>query len=193
MIWEIGQIRRNYIYWIDEIYMTPASVPAMTREFRNKYPAHQNDVWIYGDSTGLGRDPQTAQSDYELILLEMKGYPVPVEMKVPVSNPKPKDRNNAVNRKMKGADGQIGMYLHPTKCPNLKKDLTECVLNANQSDVHQVRKLTDPYHERSHASSCVGYLIQREWPVIDEEMEEILRKKRRRPQRRVYRSVLGSV
>jgi hypothetical protein len=52
----------------------------MVERFREVYPRHEREVWIYGDATGRGRPAQTGLSDYSVILQGMKTYPTPTRL-----------------------------------------------------------------------------------------------------------------
>jgi len=188
-IWEVIQIVRGLPCIIDEIRLAPASIEAMVREFRNKYPAHQGELWIYGDSTGHGRNPQTGRSDYDLVRLYFRGYPATLIWKVPVENPRVKDRVNAVNLKMRGVEGQVGMLVNPEKCPELIKDFKEVIIKNGQ--IVKVKDRKDPYYNRTHASDALGYFVAREWPVIKEVLRNSATSHRRPPRR--YGHVLGQL
>jgi len=166
----------------------------MVRLFRKKYPNPTAPIWMYGDATGRGRDVQTGQTDYDLIESEMRGYPVSIEMKVPLNNPFIKDRLNALNRRLKGPEGEIGLFVDPDKCPNLVMDFMQCVLDKKQAGLHKVRDTNDPYHERSHALDDISYLCNSEWPISDESWErEYAEARKKRPKERTYGRILGAI
>lgn len=189
MVWEIAQVIKGSVYFVDEIRMAPADIPSVVNEFRNRYPAHKAEIWVYGDATGHSRTSQTAQSDYDLVRLAFRGYPSPLVMKVPPSNPPVKDRLASVNYKLRSADGLVGIKINPVKCPELVKDMVEVVLRPDGRDVHQTWNRTDPYHERTHASSAAGYLIHREFPTLS----EVYRHHERPRQPRKYGQLLGKI
>jgi hypothetical protein len=187
-LWEVAQIVRGLVCFIDEIRISPASIEDMVREFRNRYPAHQGELWIYGDATGNGRSPQTKKSCYDLVRLYLRGYPATQVWKVPAINPPVIDRVNAFNLKMRGVDGMVGVLIDPDKCPELVRDLKEVVIAKGQ--IVKTKKREDPYFYRTHASDSGGYLIFREWPVIKALMAST--PKRRAAERR-YKQVLGAM
>lgn len=187
-VWEVAQIVRGLVCFIDEIRLSPASIEEMVREFRNKFPAHQGELWIYGDATGNGRNPQTGKSCYDLVRLYLRGYPASQVWKVPVVNPQVIDRINAFNLKMRGVDGQVGILIDPDKCPELTRDLKEVVIRGGK--IIKVKKREDPYFYRTHASDSASYLIFREWPVVRALMAAT--PKRQAADRR-YQRVLGAM
>lgn len=176
MIWLVGQIVKGKPRIIAQVKRAPTSIEEMVREFRNMYPAHPADLVIYGDATGNARTAQTARSDYDLLRLAFRGYSGDLVMKVPASNPFIKDRLNAVNRMLKGADGLPGIEIDDEACPDLVRDLEEVVLVEKKTssgqagiDILKSHDPEDPYHERTHASDGLGYFIHREWPVALEQ------------------------
>jgi hypothetical protein len=178
MVWEVAQIHKGKPRWINEVRLAPASIDEMVREFRNLYPAHPGELWIYGDATGKGRTAQTGKSDYDLMRLAFQGYGAPLVFKVPQANPLVRDRLNAVNRMLRSVDGLPGLEIDPERCPELVRDLEECVLRDDGKDLLKVYDSADPYHERTHASDDVGYFIWREWPVSAEAQRRMLSKPR---------------
>lgn len=191
-VFEICQIKNGYLLVIDEVCLSPASIPEMVNEFRNRYPAHIAGINIYGDSNGLTRSVQTQKSEYDLMKLHFRGYPGAITIKVPRNPPRPKDRINALNNKLKGYEDRPMMFIS-SQCPELIADLTEVVLNKSGNDV--LKKYSDDgtgYNNRTHASDAVGYLAYREWPLNTEAIKEKLRKnKPRKPIK--YGKLAGSI
>lgn len=149
-----------------ELIIDEGSVSEMGRLFRNEYPSHRAEVWIYGDSTGKSRDAQTAKSDYQLLMNELRGYPVPLKLKVPDSNPRVPDRVNAVNRACKDEHGEIGVEVDPS-CEELIADL-EGVLRDPKGGIKKTFNKSDPYVRRTHTSDAFGYWVVYEQPVTSE-------------------------
>jgi hypothetical protein len=169
-IFEVCQIRGGNLYVIDEIVLSPGSVPDMVTEFRNLYPDHPAEVHIYGDSNGLRRTAQTEKSDYDLIQIHMQGYSSRTVIKVPRKSPSSRSRINALNNRLKGPEGAQRIFID-SSCTELIQDLNQVVLRADGKDVLKIYKPGDPYAARTHASDALGYLIHREWPVAAEALK----------------------
>ncbi len=188
MIWEVAQIVGDLVCFINEIKISSnASIDEMVRLFRNLYPAHLGELWIFGDGTGNGRNPQTGRSHYDLVRLHFRGYSGQLVWKVPINNPPQVDRVNAFNLKLRGVDGRVGILIDPDKCPELVKDLKEVKLKDGR--IVKIKNRNDPYFYRTHASDSAGYLVWREWPV----MGELLKRTPARRQPRQYNRVLGAL
>jgi hypothetical protein len=188
MLWEVAQICQGLICFINELKIASnASIDGMVRLFRNLYPAHQGELWIFGDATGNGKSPQTGKTCYDLFRLHMRGYPAEQVWKVPFSNPPVIDRVNAFNLKLRGVDGQVGILIDPDKCPELVKDCKEVKLRDGK--IVKIKNRNDPYFYRTHASDSASYLVWREFPVLG----ELLKKTSRRRLPRAYQHVLGEM
>jgi hypothetical protein len=186
MVWEVAQISpRGLVCFIDEIKLAPTSIEAMVREFRNRYPAHQGELWIYGDGTGQWRHPQTGKSSYDVLRLYLRGYSAAVVMKVPINNPYQADRVTAFNLKLRGTEGQVGILVDPDKCPELIKDFQEVMFK--EGKIVKVNDRDNPYFNRTHASDSAGYLISREWPTA----KEVFKSTQQKRKTRVYKHLLG--
>lgn len=156
-IWVIGQYIDNIWYFFDEIAMDECKIPDMVEEFRRRYPTHGAKLYIYGDQTGTNRSVQTGKSTYYLISEGLKGYPVPVEIKLPERNPPVVDRLNAVNRKMSGSNGQVGVVFGPY-CEESIADCEE-VLRDPKGGIKKTHHMESPYARRTHAMDAIGYAI----------------------------------
>jgi hypothetical protein len=185
MVWEVSQQVGDIICFIDEIKISPAQIKDMVTEFRNRYPAHPGELWIYGDATGNKRTSQTATSDYDLIRLYFRGYPSPRVFKISSVNPAVKDRINAVNLRLRAVDGQPGVLIDESKCPELIRDFKEVAIK--DAKIVKTSKKEDPYFWRTHASDAAGYHIFREFPVVSQVYEHA--RKKRKPLK--YKRLLG--
>lgn len=149
-----------------ELILEPGSVSEMGRLFRDEYPSHRAEIWVFGDSTGKNRDGQTAKSDYQLLLSELRGYPVPVKLRVPEANPRVPDRVNALNRALRDEYGEIGIQVSPN-CVELIADL-EGVLRDPRGGIKKTYNSDDPYFRRTHTSDALGYWVAHLQPVTSE-------------------------
>jgi len=159
----VGQ-KLGETYWISrELVIEPGSVPEMVERFREVYPRHEREVWIYGDASGRGRPAQTGLSDYSVILQGMKTYPSPVRLKVPEQNPHVSMRLNAVNRLLRDETGQARVQIDPS-CRELVADLQQ-VLRDTRQGIKKSTRRSDPYFRRSHVSDAAGYLLAFDAPL----------------------------
>lgn len=163
MIWPIAQIVKEELHIIDEVYLEPAAIPDMVREFRNKFPSPTNDINIYGDATGKARSAQSQHSDYDVLRNAFRGYSVPIHWNIPVKNPPVWERINSVNNLISGKSGEVRLFVHP-RAENVIQDFLETL--QDDKGIKKVTNMQDPYYRRSHGTDAVGYLASREMPVF---------------------------
>lgn len=164
MVSLIGQRSGRVFRVVKELILEEGSVSEMGQLFRNTYPTHGSELWVFGDSTGKWRDGQTAKSDYHLLLAELRGYGVPIKLRVGETNPRVPDRVNAVNRALRDEYGEIGVQIDPS-CVELIADL-EGVLRDPKGGIKKTYNPDDSYCRRTHTSDALGYWIAREQPVM---------------------------
>lgn len=148
---------------VDEIFLEDGSIPDMCEAFKNRYPSHGAEIWVYGDATGKHRSTQTNMSNYTIILNHMRDYGGNIRLKVPESNPAVTDRINAMNRTLKDESGISRLFVDP-KCSELIDDLDQVLLD-RQGGIKKVNNMSDPYYRRTHMSDAIGYWISYENPV----------------------------
>lgn len=158
----IGQFDGTTYRIYRELVLDEGNIPDMCQLFYDKFPRHESEIWLYGDSTGNKRTGQTGKSDYYLILNEMKRYGR-VKLRVPQENPKVPDRINAVNRLMLDEDGQVRFQVDPS-CQELISDF-ENVLRDQRGGILKTHNRKDPYFRRTHTSDACGYWLAYEEPV----------------------------
>jgi hypothetical protein len=156
-VWVVGQYIDKTWFFFDEIVLDQCNLSQMVAEFRRKYPTHGAPLYIYGDQTGVHRNVQTGESNYDIIQECFVGYPVPVELKLPETNPLVSDRLNAVNRAFSGSDGRIGIVFGPN-CIEIKQDCEE-VLRDHRGGIKKVSDPSNPYFFRTHGMDAVGYAV----------------------------------
>jgi hypothetical protein len=162
-VWEVGQYIDDTWFIFDEIKFDVCNVGMMVEEFRRRYPRHGAPIRIYGDQTGIARNVQTSVSNYELIQEAFKGYPVPIQLLLPTRNPAVVDRLNAVNRKLSGPNGRVGIIVGPL-CEELIADFEE-VLRDPRGGIKKVHHPENSYYQRTHASDALGYGVSFTDPV----------------------------
>jgi hypothetical protein len=159
----VGQVDGPIYRVYRELILEEGNISEMCQLFYEAFPEHGSEIWLYGDSTGKGRTGQTGQSDYWMIMNEMKQFGSPIRMRVPPENPKVPDRINAVNRLLKDEEGSVRLQIDPN-CRELALDL-EGVLRDQRGGILKVRNKRDPYFKRTHISDALGYWLAFEEPV----------------------------
>jgi len=97
---------------LDEIVIRRGTTQQACEEFLKRYPTHQAGVGVYGDASGF-QGQTTGASDYEIVREHFLIHTnMPVQYRVPRSNPSVRERINLMNSKLRSASGEIG-----GKCP----------------------------------------------------------------------------
>lgn len=163
MVSYVGQKHGDEFKVFQEFILDEGNIFEMVEMFRQAYPTHNNEIWIYGDATGTFRNAQTNNSNFNLIMRAMSNYPVPCKLKVPSKNPHVTDRINAVNTALKDEIGAVNLCVVP-ECSELIQDFEE-VLTDHNGGIKKTKNSRDPYYKRTHMSDTVGYWVNYEAPA----------------------------
>jgi hypothetical protein len=125
--------------------------------------AHKGVVYCHGDATGGAQGSARVQgSDWQLVRAELSPvFGRNLNFRFPQANPKERVRINAVNSRLRAADGTIRMMIDPVRCPNVVKDFEGVRLLEGGSG--EIDKKIDPH--LSHLSDSIGYYISKEFPL----------------------------
>lgn len=149
----VGQLAYEYsngdIHYFDEAVLLNSNTEEMARHLRNKFPDLK---YIYPDPAGVARSTTSSKSDHQI--LRDYGFIVKARRK----HPSHRDRINSLNRKLKDADGHIGMTVSP-RCKELIRDLEQCQRDVKTGGIDK-RDL-----ERTHALDACSYPIEYRFPV----------------------------
>ena len=146
----ISVIENNNIYFIDELLLDSSSTEDTCDELKRRYP--NSIINVYPDNAGNQRKT-SAGGKTDISILQNAGFRVHVKKR----NPPVRDRVNAVNTKLKNANGQPTMFVDP-KCKNIINSLEKMVYKPGTNVVEKDGKL-------DHMSDSVGYLCEYLYPV----------------------------
>lgn len=156
---------------IGEVFIPRNSnTPAVCRRIAADWGEHFGPVRLYGDATGGSRgSAKVSGSDWELVRTTLADiFGGRMEFRVPRANPPERVRVNAVNAMLMNADGEIRLMVDVNKCPNIMNDFDGVRLLKGGSG--EIDKKADP--KLSHLSDSIGYLVHREFPLLDRKMTE---------------------
>lgn len=159
----VGQRHGNVFKVFKEIVLEEGSIPEMCTAFKEYFPAHQGEIWVYGDATGKHRHAGTGKSEFKLILNEMMRYGAPIRLKVPEQNPPVTARVNSIQMQLRDATGQTNIEIDPS-CEELIADMEQVLLDP-RGNIKKTHNRRDPYCRRTHTSDAFGYWIAYEEPV----------------------------
>lgn len=157
-VWLVGQRINGVFKVLDEIALERSDIASMCAEFRNRYPAHAAELWLYGDATGRRHEAQTGESSFHLILQYLSGYPVPIVLKLPEANPLVKDRVDSLNLQLRPPTGMRLVEVAP-HLEHLIGDLENTKWRPNG-------KIDKRGLFQSNAGDCLGYWVYFEAPTV---------------------------
>lgn len=157
MAWTLAQTHLGEWYFFDEVAIRNTNTQEAVPVLIDKVRGHKPGVILVGDATGNARKTSAAgNTDYSIIMEALKTADIPFQNRTPESNPLVKDRVNVMNAKLRDANGVVHLWIHPKRCPYLKKDFERVVWkeNANGAILDQVRD-----KDLTHASDSAGYPV----------------------------------
>lgn len=167
MSWALGQKRVDDFYFFDEVRLVNSHTQEASKVLCEKlielHPKLMKvGVILVGDATAkAGQRAAAGQSDYDIICQTLDRHKIPWVNSTPDSNPSVKDRINTVNQKLKDGNGEPHLFIHPTRCPFLRKDFERVVWKPGAALV--LDQTTDP--ELTHMSDGVGYAASALSPI----------------------------
>jgi len=138
------------VNFIDDINMASSNTDEVCTELKNRYPGAK--IMVYPDPSCKARKT-SAGGRTDLSILQNAGFVV----KLRNAHTPVRDRINAVNAKLKNANGQVGMYVD-YKGKNIIKSLERLIYKEGTN-------IVDKDHGFDHMSDAVGYLIDFLFPI----------------------------
>lgn len=149
---------------IGEIYIPRHSnTEKVCRALISRWGQHQGDVICYGDATGGSSGSAKVQgSDWDLIWLQLRPvFGNRLKTRVPAANPKERVRVNAMNSRLRSADGTVRMLIDPVAAPHVVRCVADTPLLEGGSG--EIDKEADD--TLTHMSDALGYYVEKRFPV----------------------------
>jgi hypothetical protein len=157
---------------IGEVYIERNSTtPAVCRKIISDWGGHQGRVEVYGDATGGARGTaQTEGSDWDLVKKILGAhFRKRLRLRVPRSNPTERARVNAMNSRLRSAEGTMRLQVDPRACPRLVRDFEG--VQTLKGGSGEIDKKADP--RLTHLTDGLGYYIQRRFPIVKRKAESL--------------------
>ena len=148
----IIQSHKGEIRIIDEMMLNQVQTSIVCETFLDRAEKNKwdlNNLQLYGDATGNAKDSSSGRSDWMIIKNSLKNING-LKTKVGLSNPLIKDTINAVNARIKSADGQSHLIIDP-HCTQIVKDLRSALWPGD----------LEPFH----CLSAFRYYVHSEFPI----------------------------
>ena len=145
----VGQIKDNNVYIFDEIQIWSSNTNEMVEEIKRRY---KQKTIIYPDPSA--RQRKTSAGGFtDIAILKNAGF----EVRSRSAHPLVRDRINAVNTKLKNANGMSSLFI-VNSCRNLIKSVERQVYKEN---THVPNKESG----YDHFNDALGYFIEYVYPL----------------------------
>ena len=142
----VAQIDRDKIHFIDEIVIYSSNTDEMVQEIRDRYGT-KTRIFVYPDPACRQRKT-SAGGRTDLTILQNAGFSVKCKLKhSPI-----RDRVNAVNSRLKSADGKRYIFISPS-CKIMIKGLQRQIYKENTN-------IPDKEEGYDHMNDAIGYLAE---------------------------------
>ena len=155
-IWLVLQHHHGAIFVADEIALRNTTTQEMISEFQRRgYHRHTAGVIVYGDPAGHARTTSASVSDYQL--LRSAGL---TDQRIQRSHPPVRDRINALNARLRDAEGTRHLFIHP-RCRFLRRDLLSVRYQPGSAAIDKTSDTS-----LTHATDALGYFLAVEYPIV---------------------------
>jgi len=145
----VGQIKDNNVYIFDEIQIWSSNTNEMVEEIKRRY---KQKTIIYPDPSA--RQRKTSAGGFtDIAILKNAGF----EVRSRSAHPLVRDRINAVNTKLKNANGMSSLFI-VNSCRNLIKSVERQVYKENTH-------VPDKESGYDHFNDALGYFIEYVYPL----------------------------
>jgi hypothetical protein len=148
----VSQIDGDIIHFVDEIVIYSSNTDEMVEEIRNRYGSKMK-IFLYPDPACRQRKT-SAGGRTDLTILQNAGFSVKCKLKhSPV-----RDRINAVNSRLKNANGKRHIFVNPS---------CKTILNGLQRQIYKENtNIPDKEEGFDHMNDSIGYLVEIVKPLI---------------------------
>jgi len=155
MAWCLGHIVDDRLEVFDELYVRNTNTLSCLEHLFKRYGQHRNGFWFHGDATSRSRKTSASSSDY--VQIANDGRFKDSKLFYPKGNPRRADRFAACNARLRNANGEHRVVVHP-RCVNLIADLEARSFKTGSNE-------PDDVGDVGHITDAFGYIIHRRWPL----------------------------
>ena len=148
----VAQIDKDNIHFVDEIIIYSSNTDEMVQEIRDRYGSKQR-IFVYPDPACRQRKT-SAGGKTDLTILQNAGFNV----KCKIRHSPIRDRVNAVNSRLKSADGKRYIFVSQS-CKTMIKGLQRQIYKENTN-------IPDKEEGYDHMNDAIGYLVEIVKPLI---------------------------
>lgn len=142
-----------------------ADTQGLCAEILARYGGHRAGLLVHGDLSGYARHHRGPDTDYSLIRQALGHLPgFRLKHARAGNNPAVKDRVNAVNARLKNAEGRVALLIHPS-CSYLRKSLEETRFLSGRFEKEKHRDPKDARFVVDHPGDALDYYVADEHPL----------------------------
>lgn len=153
----INVIRDNEPYALSEL-SDVRDTPTMARMLSDRFEGRS--IVIYPDASGQNTSSKNA-SESDLSILRQAGFKIAVNG----SNPRVKDRVNAMNAQILNGENKRKLRVNTNNCPRLTEFLEQQAYDKNGEP--------DKTAGHDHMNDAQGYFITQKWPVRKRTLQKL--------------------
>lgn len=146
----ITELKGNTVYVYDEIVIYSSNTDEMVEEIKNRFK--DKHIFIYPDPAAKQRKT-SAGGVTDLAILKNAGF----NIRVRNNHPLIRDRINAVNTKLKNANGVRTLFI-ANNCKNVLKSIERQIYKEGTT-------IPDKDNNYDHMNDALGYLVEYLFPV----------------------------
>lgn len=149
---------------LDEVWIENNSNTLLVcQRLAHRWKDHKGPIYLYGDATGGARGTsKLSGSDWDIISSELaRSFSQRCVSRVKRRNPSERARVNAMNARLRTADGKVHELIHP-RCVKYIDDLE----GVQTDESGAINKAYDP--ALTHMSDAVGYYMEYEHPIFED-------------------------
>ena len=146
----VSEVIGNNVYIYDEIVIYSSNTDEMVQEIRNRYAGKH--IFVYPDPASKQRKT-SAGGVTDLAILKNAGY----NLRVRNNHPLIRDRINAVNTKLKNANGKRSLFIDQ-RCKNVIKSIERQIYKEGTT-------VPDKDNNYDHMNDALGYMVEYLYPV----------------------------
>ena len=146
----VSEVIGNNIYIYDEIVIYSSNTDEIVQEIRNRYAGKH--IFVYPDPASKQRKT-SAGGVTDLAILKNAGY----NLRVRNNHPLIRDRINAVNTKLKNANGKRSLFIDQ-RCKNVIKSIERQIYKEGTT-------VPDKDNNYDHMNDALGYMVEYLYPV----------------------------
>ena len=165
MCWSIWQQHKDELWCIDQLMVKGnADTETCCKELYRRYEDAKHYIW-FGDASGKSGSTKSQKSDYDIIREFFREKKIQLEMRVPEANPSIRDSANAVNVRLKNANGESFIRFDKQKCPDIILSVEGSKYKSGTFEKDDSKDRDENSRVKTHFGDTVRYIVNTLYPI----------------------------